>query len=210
MTLSLSQFDHVGGQIVELGITVRVTVRPQDYRELADQPYDSVASIEMGEHVGEDQYPVYVTTLHRLLRPGGRLLLRQMSRGANAPGGGAFIESYITPDMHIRPSGSTIGLLERAGLEVRDVESLRKHYVTTVDAWARTLETDRARATRLIGPQSCRVWRLYLAGDGLAFAENQMGVDQILAVRPTPAGDGLMPADRRDQLVPSLERGFAA
>jgi cyclopropane-fatty-acyl-phospholipid synthase len=42
------------------------------------------------------------------------------------------------------------------------------------------------------------VWRLYLAGGALAFRENRMGVDQILAVRPTTSGASGMPRTRRD------------
>ena len=94
----------------------------------------------MGEHVGQDNYPVYAAQLHRLLLPRGRLLLQQMSRGENAPGGGAFIETYIAPDMHMKPLGTTVALLGRAGLEVRDVHALREHYEWTVRAWADKLE----------------------------------------------------------------------
>ena len=61
----------------------------------------------MGEHVGEEQYPTYAAILFDALKPTGRLLLQQMSRHADAaPGGGAFIESYIAPDMHMRPLGA--------------------------------------------------------------------------------------------------------
>ena len=50
----------------------------------------------------------------------------------------------------------------------------------------------------MIGEVGARVWRLYLAGGGLAFAENRMGVDQILAVRPAASGAAGLPATRRD------------
>ncbi len=104
----------------------------------------------MGEHVGQDNYPVYAAQLHRLLRPQGRLLLQQMSRGAaganTAPGGGAFMERYVAPDMYMRPLGSTLNFLEAAGLEVVDVHSLREHYVWTVRPWLDTLQDDQAEA----------------------------------------------------------------
>ena len=114
--------------------------------------------------------------------------------GSVAPGGGAFIEAYIAPDMHMRPLGETVGLLEGAGLEVRSVESLREHYVRTVAAWHRTLEERWDDFVRLVGEETARVWRLYLVGGALAFEERRMGVDQILSVRPTPAGVSGMPA----------------
>ncbi len=149
-------------------------------REVDDGPYDAVSSIEMGEHVGEENYPEYVRVLHRNLRPGGRLVLQQMSRGANAPGGGAFIESYIAPDMTMRPLHATLAHLAGAGFEIRHVEAMREHYARTIDAWAATLEQRWDEVVGRVGVGWARVWRLYLAGGALAFEENRMGVDQIV------------------------------
>ncbi|MFB9683633.1 class I SAM-dependent methyltransferase [Amycolatopsis plumensis] len=196
ITLSAEQLQHIRGRLAQHDLEDRVEVRRQDYRELPDAPFDAVASIEMGEHVGEVNYPAYAATLHRMVKPGGRVLLQQMSRGNVAPGGGAFIERYIAPDMTMRPVGRTIDHLETAGLEVRDVHALREHYVRTVRAWADTLEENRADVVALIGETGARVWRLYLVGGALAFEENRMGVDQILAVRPHAGGASGMPPTR--------------
>lgn len=163
---------------------VAVDFRRCDYRDLPDTGFDAVSTVEMGEHVGEAEYPAFAAGLRSRLRPGGRLLVQQMSRGATAPGGGAFIETYIAPDMHMRPLGDTVGLLEHAGLEILGVEALREHYVRTVDAWAATLEADWDAFVRDFGEEQARVWRLYLAGGALAFAHGRMGVDQILAAAP--------------------------
>jgi cyclopropane-fatty-acyl-phospholipid synthase len=158
----------------------------------------------MGEHVGRANYPVYAAQLHRLLRPQGRLLLQQMSRGAagrnSAPGGGAFMERYVAPDMDMRPLGETLTMLEAAGLEVVDVHGLREHYVTTVRPWLATLEEHRAEAVALVGEEQLRVWRLYLAGAALAFEENRMGVHQVLMVRPDARGRSGLPRGRTSVL----------
>lgn len=197
VTLSARQREFVATRIVERGLTGRAEVRLQDYREIDDGPYDRIASLEMGEHVGAENYPTYTATLFRLLEPAGRLLLQQMSRSARFPGGGAFISSYVAPDMHMRPVGQTVGLIEGAGFEVRDVEALREHYVWTVAAWYETLESRWAQAVALVGQEQARVWRLYLVGGMLAFSEQRMGVDQILAVKPSPIGASGMPRTRR-------------
>jgi cyclopropane-fatty-acyl-phospholipid synthase len=76
------------------------------------------------------------------------------------------------------------------------VESIREHYVWTVRAWARTLEDRWTEIVGLIGEPAARIWRLYLAGGALTFAENRMGVDQLLFVRPDDGASG-MPATRR-------------
>ena len=94
VTISAQQRELVEKRIAEQGLADRVEVRLQDYRTLAERPFDAVASIEMGEHVGEGNYPTYASMLFRSLKPGGHLLLQQMSRRADAaPGGGPFIES---------------------------------------------------------------------------------------------------------------------
>jgi cyclopropane-fatty-acyl-phospholipid synthase len=199
VTLSAEQRDLGVARVRELGLADRVDIRLQDYRAVGGEPFDAVSSIEMGEHVGEDNYGVYAAQLQRLVRPQGRVLLQQMSRGAaganTAPGGGAFMERYVAPDMFMRPLGSTLNLLERSGLEVVDVHSLREHYVWTVRPWLATLQEHEAEAVALIGPEQYRVWLLYLAGAALAFEENRMGVHQVLMVRPDAAGrTGLPPA----------------
>jgi cyclopropane-fatty-acyl-phospholipid synthase len=192
VTLSKEQRAFAEARAGDLPIEFRL----QDYRDVSDGPYDAISTIEMGEHVGAGQYPVFAAQLHRLLKEEGRLLVQQMSRGATAPGGGAFIESYVAPDMHMRPLGETVALIERAGLEVRDVHALREHYVRTVRVWLDTLESRWDAVVALVGEPMARVWRLYLVGGSLTFEEGRMGVDQILAVKPTAAGVSGMPAAR--------------
>jgi len=185
VTISERQHEFVTRQIAEQRLADRVEVRLQDYRELREAPFDAVSSIEMGEHVGEANYPSYLQVLFGHLRPGGRLLLQQMSRPADAaPGGGAFIENYIAPDMHMRPVEQTIGQLETAGLEILDVQPMREHYVRTVADWLTNFEANYDAAIAMVGEEIARVWRLYLIGGGLSFAEGRMGVDQLLAMRP--------------------------
>ncbi|MBU7600600.1 cyclopropane-fatty-acyl-phospholipid synthase family protein [Streptomyces sp. P38-E01] len=190
VTLAAEQAAHVRRQAAERGLEELVEVRRLDYRDLTgDGSYDAVATVEMGEHVGDAEYPAFAALLHRMLRPRGRLLVQQMSRGSVAPGGGAFIEAYIAPDMHMRPVGDTVTLLENAGLEVREVQSMREDYVHTVRAWYRTLQERWSEVVDLVGEETARVWQLYLVGGALAFEERRMGVDQLLAVRPTAGGE---------------------
>ncbi|MFE0510096.1 class I SAM-dependent methyltransferase [Streptomyces sp. NPDC058964] len=205
VTLSREQAAYVREQAAERGLEDFVDVVCQDYRDIAHGHYDAVATVEMGEHVGDAAYPAFAAALHRKVSPLGRVLVQQMSRGTKAPGGGAFIEAYIAPDMHMRPLGETVALLEQAGLEVRSVESLREHYVHTVAAWHRTLEDRWQDVVRLVGEETARVWRLYLAGGALAFEERRMGVDQILAVRPASGGSSGMPTTPGDWYA-GLER----
>jgi len=206
VTLSCEQLDLARKRAADAGVQDLVEFRLQDYRDVADGPYDAASSIEMGEHVGAQNYPVFVDAVHRLLRPEGRFLVQQMSRPAgSAPGGGAFIEAYIAPDMHMRPVGETVSLLEAGGFEVRDVHALREHYVRTAAEWRANFESRWDDVVALVGEEVARVWRLYLVGGALAFEERRMGVDQILAVKPTADGrSGFAPGPGS---VPEREAG---
>jgi len=130
--------------------------------------FDAVASIEMGEHVGQAAYPWFLQGLREPVAPGGPLLIQQMPRRDWAPGGGAFIESLIAHDMHMRPLSATLTMMEQASWEVRDVEAMRKDYVRTVRHWLTTLEARWSQAVDLVGVETARIWRLYLTGGALA------------------------------------------
>jgi cyclopropane-fatty-acyl-phospholipid synthase len=198
VTISAEQKRFADRRIAERGLRDLVEIRLQDYRELEPAlagSFDAVGSLEMGEHVGERNYPAYVDVIRRAVRPGGRVLVQQMSRTGRHPGGGPFIESFIAPDMHMRPVGETVALLERGGLEVRDVHAMREHYVRTVAGWLERFESNLPQLTALVGEEVVRVWRLYLVGGALAFRDGRMGVDQILCVRP--GGAHTLPLERR-------------
>ncbi len=185
VTIAAEQKRFIDERIRERGLEGQVEIRLQDYREVPERGvFDAVSSIEMGEHVGQRNYPTYAGVLRRSVKPGGRVLIQQMSRSGKWPGGGPFIESFIAPDMFMRPVGETVSFLERAGLEVRDVHAMREHYVHTVAGWLENFEAHRDRLTELVGEEVVRVWRLYLVGGAIAFRDGRMGVDQILMVRP--------------------------
>jgi len=197
VTLSANQAEYVTKRAMALGLTSQIEVRLADYREIGESGADAVASIEMGEHVGRQNYPLFVASLAAMLAPGGRLLLQQMSRPEESPGGGPFIEAYIAPDMDMRPVGETISLLEEATFEIRDVEALREHYARTIWAWVSVLNEREDELTALVGSETIRVWRLYLTAAALGFESGRSGVDQILAVRPNKDGRVAMDLTRQ-------------
>lgn len=191
VTIAAEQKRFIDRRTEAAGLQELVTIRIQDYRDVDDGPYDAVASLEMGEHAGEKGYPGFVATLHRNASPEARILVQQMSRQGKHPGGGPFIESFITPDMTMRPVGETVALMERGGLEVRDVHALREHYAWTARAWQSRFEDQKDKLRAIVGDEQVRVWELYLAGGQLAFEQGRMGVDQILAVRRGSGPSGL-------------------
>lgn len=203
ITLSREQAAYARKRVAEEGLADLVDIRVQDYRDVKDGPYDAISSIGMAEHVGADRYREYAGTLHALLRPAGRLLNHQIARPPEPDEASyridEFIDAYVFPDGALSPLGTTVGELERAGFEVRDVEALREHYALTLRAWVARLEAHWDEAVRLTSPGRARVWLLYMAACALGFEHSRLGVNQVLAVR---AGDGAtgsgMPLRARD------------
>ncbi|MEW2046430.1 cyclopropane-fatty-acyl-phospholipid synthase family protein [Streptomyces sp. NPDC005476] len=196
VTLSQEQAAFARKRVADGGLTDKVDIRVQDYRDVTDGPFDAVSSIGMAEHVGSERYLEYARTLFALLRPGGRLLNHQIARRPQRDEStydvDAFIDAYVFPDGELAPVGTTVTQLERAGLEVRDVESIREHYALTLRRWVARLEADWDRAVHLSSPGRARVWRLYMAASAVAFERNRIGVNQVLAVRtPEPGGSGM-------------------
>ncbi|GGM04990.1 cyclopropane-fatty-acyl-phospholipid synthase [Streptomyces fumigatiscleroticus] len=201
ITLSQEQAVYARKRVAEEGLADRVEIRVQDYRDVTDGPYDAVSSIGMAEHVGAERYLEYATDLHRLLVPGGRLLNHQIARrpqrDESAYTVDEFIDSYVFPDGELAPLGTTVTQLERAGFEVRDVESIREHYALTLRRWVANLEADFPRAARLTSPGRARVWRLYMAASALSFERNRIGVNQVLAVKTPDSGASGLPLRTR-------------
>jgi cyclopropane-fatty-acyl-phospholipid synthase len=189
VTLSQEQAAYARKRVADEGLTDRVEIRVQDYRDVDDGPYDAISSIGMAEHVGADRYLEYAEVLFQLLKPGGRLLNHQIARrprrDESAYSVDEFIDAYVFPDGELAPVGTTVTQLERAGFEVRDVESIREHYALTLRHWVANLEAQWPRAVRLTSPGRARVWRLYMAASAVAFERNRIGVNQVLAVRTT-------------------------
>lgn len=201
VTLSQEQAAFARKRVADEGLTDRVEIRVQDYRDVTDGPYDAISSIGMAEHVGAERYLEYAENLHGLLKPGGRLLNHQIARrpqrDESAYDVDEFIDAYVFPDGELAPIGTTVTQLERAGFEVRDVESIREHYARTLRQWVANLEADWKHAVRLTSPGRARVWRLYMAASALAFERNRIGVNQVLAVKPPESGASGLPLRTR-------------
>lgn len=172
-------------RIEAAGLSDRIEVRVSDYREITDGPFDKIASVGMYEHVGRDQLDPYAHTLHDLLAPGGLFLNHGIARlHSDPPPPDTFLTRYVFPDGELHPVTDVMTSIEDAGLEVRDVESLREHYPLTLRAWLANLEANQTGAIAEIGAERERVWRLYMLASALGFEAGDVTVYQVLGTRP--------------------------
>jgi cyclopropane-fatty-acyl-phospholipid synthase len=199
ITISRAQADLARKRVAEAGVSDRVEIRLQDYRQLAGEQFDAISSVGMSEHVGHGQLDQYFSTLRAALVPQGRLLNHAISSvGGSKLGRTSFVGRYVFPDGELVDVGKVVLTMERAGFEVRDVESLREHYARTLRAWVTNLENSWDQAVDHVGIARAKIWRLYMAGSAVGFEDGGIAIHQVLGVVPTETGLSGMPATRHD------------
>ncbi len=200
ITLSEPQAELAAARIRREGLAGRCRVEILDYRELKDTAvYDKVASIGMFEHVGESRLREYFSRVKDLLRPGGVFLNHGIGYTREVPKGhqSSFVDRYVFPDGELLPVSAVLATAERAGFEVRDVESLREHYALTLRHWVRRLVEHREDAVRATNEATYRTWRLYMSGSAHGFATGRLNIYQALLSKPVNGKSGL-PLTRAD------------
>lgn len=160
------QVDWLREEIARRGLQHSLAVREADFREV-DAQYDKVVSIGVLEHAGRDQLAEVVRAHAEFLKPGGLGMLHfigHVGRYETEP----FIRKHVFPGGWIPALADVIVEMERCGLEVLDIENLRRHYAPTLDAWAERFEHN-WDAIRALDPvrfdeRFRRIWLTYLIG----------------------------------------------
>jgi cyclopropane-fatty-acyl-phospholipid synthase len=185
VTLSEPQAQVARRRAVEEGLGDRIEIRVMDWRELAGERFDAIASIGMVEHVGSTNIDAYAARLAELLEPGGRLLNHGIARLRHTDAeAGPFSERFVFPDAAPLHLSRIVFALERAGLEPLHAEGFRDDYAQTLRHWAARLDEHREQALRLAGPERLRVWRLYLRAARRGFESGFTSIFQVKARRP--------------------------
>ena len=160
-----SQVEHARRQIAQRRLKQTVALEA-DFRSM-DRQYDKVVSIGCLEHAGRDGLVDLIRAHARALKPGGLGLIHFIGHVGHFETD-YFIRKYVFPGGWIPSLADVIVEMERAGLEVLDIENLRRHYALTLDAWAERFERNweriRALDPKRFDERFRRIWRAYLFG----------------------------------------------
>ncbi|WP_151448219.1 SAM-dependent methyltransferase [Lacisediminimonas profundi] len=187
VTLSQNQFTLATERVKQLGLSDRIEIRLQDYRDVTGS-FDRITSVGMFEHVGIPNLAAYFAKISSLLADGGMALNHGITstdpeNGETAYGGGEFIDRYVFPHGELGHISTVLKAMQKGGLEALDVENLRRHYARTCDIWAENFESNSDRLQQMVDPKRFRIWRVYLAGCAYAFANDWISLNQVVCVK---------------------------
>lgn len=200
VTLSENQAALARERVARAGLQHRVEIRLQDYRDV-EGSFDRITSVGMFEHVGVRHLKEYFARLAALLAPGGVVMNHGITTtdagdGATPYEGGRFIDEYVFPHGELAHLGTVIKAMQEGGLEVRDVENLRRHYARTCAIWSENFERNAMLLRTLTDGKRFRIWQVYLAGCAYAFAHDRISLYQIVGGKAGSAVEAL-PWSRR-------------
>lgn len=200
ITLSRPQAEEANERIGKEGLSDRCHVEVCDYRDVAEPDgYDKLVSVGMFEHVGKARLPEYFKHAWRLLRPGGVFLNHGIASSLSQPTSDdqSFMDRYVFPDGELLPICITLETAERCSFEIRDLENLREHYALTLRHWIDRLAARHHEARRAASEETCRIWRLYMAGSAYGFQIGRLNLYQALLAKPDH-GECRLPLTRAD------------
>jgi len=200
ITLSQNQYDLARKRVSDAGLSDRIEIRLQDYRDVTGK-FDRITSVGMFEHVGKDNLPAYFKKVCDLLADDGIV----MNHGITASDpdnrdtsalGGDFIDKYVFPSGELPHVSLAMRTMQQGGLEPLDAECLRRHYARTLTCWAERFENCTEAIRSIVGETRYRIWRVYLAGCAHAFAIGNVSIFQLVAQKAGRDADSI-PWSRR-------------
>ena len=200
-TISKEQYRLARERVARAGLTDRITVLCDDYRDLTGQ-YDKLVSVEMIEAVGHQYLDSYVQTCSRLLKPQGMMLLQSITimdqHYEAAKTWGDFIQRYIFPGGFLPSVAALSDAVARVSdMRIFHLEDIGPHYARTLRDWRERFlaNLDGVRALGF-SESFIRMWEFYLCYCEGGFLERNIGTVQLLLVKPR---------NRREPILPALE-----
>ena len=200
ITLSENQYALAKERVAQAGLTDRIEIRLQDYRDVSGS-FDRITSVGMFEHVGIKNLPLYFSCLNSLLNENGLAMnhgitTTDIDNGESPYGSGEFIDKYVFPAGELPHISVVLKAIQEGGLESFDVENLRRHYAKTCAIWADNFEANAEAILSITDERHFRIWRVYLAGSAHGFNQDWISLYQVVCGKAGRQAD-VLPQSRR-------------
>lgn len=181
ITLSSEQHKEFEKRIHEEGLEDYLTVKLMDYRDIpkAKLTFDRVVSVGMLEHVGRDNYQLFIDTVNQVIKPGGLFLLHYIS-ALTEHAGDPWIRKYIFPGGTIPSLREILTAAADDKFHTLDVENLRLHYNKTLLCWEKNYKEHIDEVRKMFDERFVRMWDMYLSSCAATFHNGVIDLHQIL------------------------------
>lgn len=184
ITLSRRQYTEFKDRIEKEELEDYLTVELMDYRDIPKygRKFDRIVSVGMVEHVGRENYPLFISRAEEVLRDGGIFLLHFISALKEHPGD-AWIKKYIFPGGVVPSLREMIAAFSDYNFHILDVENLRSHYNRTLLCWSENYREHMDEVREMFNERFARMWNLYLSACAATFHNGIIDLHQILATK---------------------------
>ena len=187
ITISKKQLEFAKERIFKAGLNEKVNIKFLDYRDVKEN-YDSIASIEMIEAVGEKNLKTYFSTISKNLNQGGvaaiQAIIIQDKLYDNYRKNQDFIQKYIFPGGFLPSFGAIKNHVSKNGLELAEHNSYGLHYSKTLQEWRENF----IKSWDLISQQGFqnsfkKIWDFYFSYCEAGFNAKNIDLIQFSAVK---------------------------
>jgi cyclopropane-fatty-acyl-phospholipid synthase len=187
LTLSAEQKSWADAKIASMGLSDRIEIRLQDYRQVSEA-FDAIASVEMVEAVGERWWPAYLDCIARNLKAGGMAALQYISMDHRLFAGYSrspdFIQAYIFPGGMLIDEPRFEALAKERGLSWDDRDGFGLDYARTLKIWRERYNGAVAEGwLKGFDEHFHNLWRYYLMYCEGGFRGRGIDVAQVTMVR---------------------------
>lgn len=182
ITLSEEQASFITKRIKEEGLENKVTVLIKDYRNIRET-YDYITSVGMFEHVGKENLSQYFQTISKRLNINGLALIHGITGqvgGNHGSGTNSWINKYIFPGGYIPRLTENLNHIASAGLQIADLEPLRRHYQKTLELWTKNFHNALPEVQKTHDKRFINMWDLYLQSCAASFESGNIDIFQYL------------------------------
>lgn len=181
ITLSEEQYKEFKRRIADQHLEDLLEVELMDYRDLPKlgKTFDRVVSVGMVEHVGRDNYQLFMDCANKVLKEGGVFLLHFISSLKEHPGD-AWIKKYIFSGGVVPSLREMISCAAEDGFHTLDVEDLRLHYNRTLLCWEKNFKEHIDEVRSMFDERFVRMWDLYLSACAATFHNGVIDIHQVL------------------------------
>jgi cyclopropane-fatty-acyl-phospholipid synthase len=188
-TISDAQFDEAQARIDAAGLSDKITLLKEDYRNLSGQ-YDKLVSIEMIEAVGYEYLPTFFAKCNDLLKPTGLMVLQAIT--FNDQNYQDYIDSVDFIQTHIFPGGCLLSnqelnnqFTQQTDMVIKQLHDYGFDYAHTLRDWRIAFMSQREEIKALGYDEAfIRLWSFYFCYCEGGFLERTIGVVQLTAVKP--------------------------